>query len=111
MNFCLYIFLSRFLILPLHDKNTFFGKNFCSFLFGRSVFEIFCAFYNMDAKNLMFAKNTGSGWEVETVDSTGDVGDFCCLALGNNGCFYNSYYNSYYDRTNGDLKMAKFRAP
>jgi hypothetical protein len=55
-----------------------------------------------DASNddLIYATNYSGTWTTTTLDSSGDVGDFCDLAIDTN----DRLHISYYDATNGDLK-------
>jgi hypothetical protein len=52
--------------------------------------------------DLKYNKWGSTGWSIETVDSTGDVGSSTSLALDSSG----NPHISYYDYTNGDLKYA-----
>ena len=45
-----------------------------------------------------------AGWDIETVDSTGDVGTYTSIALDANGYPHISYH----DEDNGNLKYACF---
>jgi hypothetical protein len=60
----------------------------------------------MDTTNndLKFAKSTNNGtnWAVQTIDSTGLVGNYCSIAASGS-----DVYISYYDATNADLKFAR----
>ena len=66
------------------------------------------AYYKFDTGDLQYAwcdvacANT-TNWTTETVDSAGDVGDFCSLALNT---VNNTPHISYYDFANEDLKYA-----
>ena len=54
--------------------------------------------------SLKYAKWSGTAWNIQTVDSVGDVGDFCSLALDSN----NNPGISFYDRNAADLMYAKW---
>jgi hypothetical protein len=51
---------------------------------------------------LRYARGDGGGWQIETVDSDGEVGAYSSLVLDS----YDNPHISYYDATNGDLKYA-----
>ena len=53
---------------------------------------------------LIRASQAAFGWHVETVDSTGDVGEYTSLALDSAG----HPHISYYDHTDTDLKYARW---
>ncbi|MBA3065311.1 carboxypeptidase regulatory-like domain-containing protein [bacterium] len=53
---------------------------------------------------LEYAKWNGSSWQIETVDSIGDVGYYTSIDLDSNGYPHISYF----DDTNDDLKYAKY---
>jgi hypothetical protein len=52
--------------------------------------------------DLKFAVFDGAKWQIETVDSQGDVGMYTSLSHGPDG----GVAIAYYDETNGDLKVA-----
>ncbi len=64
------------------------------------------SYYNNDAgsMDLKYAVRIESGWEIETVDSDGDVGQYNSLALDGRGYPHIAYYDS----TNTNLKYAKW---
>ncbi len=65
------------------------------------------AYYDAENGDLKYAREIVSSgvrvWLLETVDSDGDVGESCSLALDDDG----RPNISYYDRTNGALKYAR----
>jgi hypothetical protein len=62
----------------------------------------YVAYHSTPEADLMLTHLTQSGWAHEVADSTGDVGRFASLVLGDDG----EIYISYYDATNGDLRLA-----
>ena len=60
------------------------------------------SYHDTAGGDLMYAAWNGTGWDVETVDSTGQVGWYTALALDSAG----NPHISYYDITNSDLKYA-----
>lgn len=60
------------------------------------------SYYDAIKKELRFACPNGTGWDIETVDNTGDVGNFPSLVLTADG----TPHICYYDVTNRDLKYA-----
>ncbi|MBL8967163.1 MAG: choice-of-anchor D domain-containing protein [Spirochaetaceae bacterium] len=65
---------------------------------------IYVSYYDATNKDLKLAKSTDGGahWSLQTVDASGDVGQYSSVAEeGGN------VYISYYDATNKDLKLAK----
>lgn len=59
------------------------------------------AYYDATNADVKLARFDGTAWQIETVDSDGDVGRFVELAYWQPFIFL-----FYYDFTNGDLKMA-----
>jgi len=57
------------------------------------------AYYDSDADDLRYARHDGSGWHVETVESEGNVGNYCSLALDSDDLPHIAYY----DATEDDL--------
>ncbi len=78
----------------------------------------YIAYYDSTNKDLRFAKYVGTGgncgtanrWSCETVDSTGDVGQYASLAMASPSMFLGGtrYGISYYDATNHALKYAYY---
>jgi hypothetical protein len=62
------------------------------------------SYYDATNGDLKYAQWTGSTWNIETVDSTGDAGLYTSIELDKSG----KPHISYYDATNGDLKYAKW---
>ncbi len=62
----------------------------------------YLAFYDRANTALMLASGNGTSWSTETVDDSGDVGQWPDLALDSG-----SLYISYQDYGNQDLKLAK----
>jgi len=62
------------------------------------------AFFDSSNGDLKYAKLSGSSWEIETVDSEGNVGYFTSIKLDS----LNKPHIAYYDITNKDLKYAKW---
>lgn len=59
-------------------------------------------YYDSTNKDLKHATNLTGSWVTMTLDSTGDVGNYCDIAIDLN----DRLHISYYDATNGDLKYA-----
>ena len=64
-------------------------------------------YFDVTDGDLKYAKWTGSVWNIQTVDSTGDVGSGTSIVLDSG----NNPHISYCDVTNGDLKYAVFVPP
>jgi PKD repeat protein len=62
------------------------------------------SYYDVTNCDLKYARWTGSAWEIETVDSAGDVGTDTSIALDSS----DHPHISYCDLTNGDLKYARW---
>lgn len=60
--------------------------------------------FSRHCEDLKYAHFDGTAWQIETVDSTGDVGDYTSLALDAS----DHPHISYYDHTNNDLKYTHF---
>jgi hypothetical protein len=52
------------------------------------------AYYDSDSDDLRYAHHDGSAWHVETVDSGGDVGNYCSLALDSSDLPHIAYYDA-----------------
>ncbi|MFB0500330.1 MAG: carboxypeptidase regulatory-like domain-containing protein, partial [Candidatus Hadarchaeaceae archaeon] len=55
-------------------------------------------------EDLKYARWTGTSWEIQTVDSEGDVGDFTSIALDSG----DNPHISYFDRGDFDLEYARW---
>jgi len=68
------------------------------------AFELNAAIAYQDgtAETLKFAEITAKGWSLATVDSGAAVGEWCDVAICDDGAVYISYH----DADNGDLKVA-----
>jgi len=62
------------------------------------------SYYDAGEGDLKYARWTGSCWDIQTVDYTGNVGLCTSIAIDN----YNRPHISYYDQTHGTLKYAKW---
>ncbi|MBD3399726.1 MAG: T9SS type A sorting domain-containing protein, partial [Candidatus Coatesbacteria bacterium] len=62
------------------------------------------SYYYVNNDDLKYAHWTGASWEIETVDSAGDVGEYTSLELDSSDNPHISYFNN----TNGDLKYARW---
>jgi uncharacterized repeat protein (TIGR01451 family) len=63
------------------------------------------SYYNRTNGDLKYASYNGTAWNIQTVDSAGDVGRYASLAL--DATNHNPRI-SYWDGTNGDLKYASY---
>jgi hypothetical protein len=62
------------------------------------------SYYDTTTRDLKYAKFNGTAWEIEIVDTVGDVGSSSSLAVDHRDMAHIAYY----DATNGDLKYAYF---
>lgn len=62
------------------------------------------SYYDATNGDLKYAKFNGNTWEVETIDTVGDVGSYSSLGID----FQDRGHIAYYDATNGDLKYAYY---
>ena len=60
------------------------------------------SYYDATNGTLKHAVWNGSGWTIQVIDSSGNVGLFTSIAMTDDG----QIRISYYDRTNGHLKYA-----
>ena len=60
------------------------------------------SYYDQDNGDLKYAHWTGQKWEIQSVETAGDVGQYTSLALDEQG----QPHISYYDASLGDLKYA-----
>jgi hypothetical protein len=68
------------------------------------------AYYDADNGDLKYAHKVYSGWQITTIDSANDTGQYASIAVGkdaNNKLFT---HFSYYDATAKDLRYAKWSA-
>jgi hypothetical protein len=70
---------------------------------GETNNSINVAYYDATNGDLKFARWM-NGWDYQAVDTTGDVGKWCSLALDSIG----TPYIAYYDVTNQSLKLTKY---
>jgi len=63
---------------------------------------VYISYYDAIKGDLKLARRDGSVWIIQTVDSSGDVGQYSSLALDAKGCPHISYY----DATHDDLRYA-----
>lgn len=62
------------------------------------------SFYDADTQDLRYGRHNEFGWEMQTVDSTGDVGRYNQLLLGGNSD--GNVRIAYWDETNRRIKLA-----
>jgi hypothetical protein len=60
------------------------------------------SYYDFVNDDLKYASFNGLYWDIQTIDSSGDVGGYTSLALDSSG----NPRISYYDETNTNLKLA-----
>lgn len=66
----------------------------------------YISYYDANNKDLKLAYYNDTNWIIQTIDTTGDVGQYNSI-----WGFIDTIYISYYDATNGDLKLAKYSNP
>jgi hypothetical protein len=64
-------------------------------------------YYATASQDLKYATNYSGAWTTTTLDSSGDVGNYCDIAIDSN----DRLHISYYDATSGDLKYATTAQP
>jgi hypothetical protein len=62
------------------------------------------SYYDATNGDLKYAKFNGTTWEIETIDTVGDVGSYSSLGIDH----LDLAHIAYYDATNGDLKYAHY---
>ncbi|MBI1910336.1 MAG: hypothetical protein HYS22_09245 [Deltaproteobacteria bacterium] len=67
-----------------------------------STGHIYICYYDATNKDLKYATNLTGSWVTMTLDSTGDIGNYCDIAIDLN----DRLHISYYDATNGRAKYA-----
>jgi len=60
------------------------------------------SYYDVSNSNLKYAQYDGTSWQIEIVDSEGEVGKYTSIAVDGSG----RPHISYFDNTNDDLKYA-----